>query len=135
MGSLWFWIVAVMVTVYVVLDGFDLGAGVIYLIAAKTTEERRDQVGQKNGVVTGRMHENSIEKIDLAQALARYHNHTGLIFFRKQLIGGDVVTRDRDAGPRLTNRQGHLFKHYVGRHHFGQAGDRHHLIAPTLLNG
>jgi len=39
--SLWFWIVAVMVTVYVVLDGFDLGAGAIYLIAAKTNEERR----------------------------------------------------------------------------------------------
>ena len=30
-----------MVTVYVVLDGFDLGAGVIYLFAAKTTAERR----------------------------------------------------------------------------------------------
>ena len=41
MASLWFWIVAVMVTVYVVLDGFDLGAGAIYLIAAKTNEERR----------------------------------------------------------------------------------------------
>jgi cytochrome bd ubiquinol oxidase subunit II len=41
MASLWFWIVAVMVTAYVVLDGFDLGAGVIYLIAAKTNEERR----------------------------------------------------------------------------------------------
>lgn len=41
MASLWFWIVAVMVTVYVVLDGFDLGAGVIYLLAAKTNEERR----------------------------------------------------------------------------------------------
>ena len=41
MASLWFWIVAVMVTVYVVLDGFDLGAGVIYLIAGKTNEERR----------------------------------------------------------------------------------------------
>ncbi len=41
MASLWFWIVAVMVTVYVVLDGFDLGAGAIYLIAAKTDEERR----------------------------------------------------------------------------------------------
>ncbi len=40
-ASLWYWIVAVMVTVYVVLDGFDLGAGVIYLFAAKTTEERR----------------------------------------------------------------------------------------------
>jgi len=41
MASLWFWIVAVMVTVYVVLDGFDLGAGVMYLVAAKTNEERR----------------------------------------------------------------------------------------------
>ncbi len=30
-----------MVTAYVVLDGFDLGAGAIYLIAAKTDEERR----------------------------------------------------------------------------------------------
>jgi len=40
-GALWFWIVAVMITVYVVLDGFDLGAGVIYLIAAKTGDERR----------------------------------------------------------------------------------------------
>ncbi|MGA9640689.1 MAG: cytochrome d ubiquinol oxidase subunit II [Terriglobales bacterium] len=41
LGALWFWIVAVMVTVYVVLDGFDLGAGAIYLIAAKTGDERR----------------------------------------------------------------------------------------------
>jgi cytochrome d ubiquinol oxidase subunit II len=41
LGALWFCIVAVMITVYVVLDGFDLGAGVIYLFAAKTTEERR----------------------------------------------------------------------------------------------
>jgi cytochrome d ubiquinol oxidase subunit II len=41
MASLWFWIVGVMVTVYVVLDGFDLGAGAIYLFIAKTDEERR----------------------------------------------------------------------------------------------
>jgi cytochrome bd ubiquinol oxidase subunit II len=41
MASLWFWIVGVMVTAYVVLDGFDLGAGAIYLIAAKTNDERR----------------------------------------------------------------------------------------------
>src|SRR5216684_6675018 len=41
MASLWFWIVAAMVTTYVVLDGFDLGAGAIYLIAAKTNDERR----------------------------------------------------------------------------------------------
>ncbi len=41
MASLWFWVVAVMVAAYVVLDGFDLGAGAIYLFAAKTNEERR----------------------------------------------------------------------------------------------
>ena len=34
-------IVAVIVAAYVVLDGFDLGAGVIYLGAARTAEERR----------------------------------------------------------------------------------------------
>ena len=36
METLWFIIVAVMVAAYVVLDGFDLGAGVIYLTAART---------------------------------------------------------------------------------------------------
>ena len=41
MATLWFMIVAVMVAAYVVLDGFDLGAGVIYLGAARTTAERR----------------------------------------------------------------------------------------------
>ncbi len=41
METLWFMIVAVMVAAYVVLDGFDLGAGAIYLIAGKTTDERR----------------------------------------------------------------------------------------------
>ena len=34
-------IVAVMLAAYVVLDGFDLGAGVVYLIIARTSEERR----------------------------------------------------------------------------------------------
>ena len=41
METLWFMIIAVMVAAYVVLDGFDLGAGVIYLGAAKTVNERR----------------------------------------------------------------------------------------------
>src|SRR5579872_5772333 len=41
MSTLWFMIVAVMVAAYVVLDGFDLGAGVIYLGAARTSDERR----------------------------------------------------------------------------------------------
>lgn len=37
---IWFWLVAIMITGYVVLDGFDLGAGVLHLIIAKTDEER-----------------------------------------------------------------------------------------------
>jgi cytochrome bd ubiquinol oxidase subunit II len=41
MASLWFWIVAAMIVAYLVLDGFDLGAGAIYLIAARTNDERR----------------------------------------------------------------------------------------------
>src|SRR5579872_5622700 len=41
METLWFAIVAFMVAAYVVLDGFDLGAGVIYLGAARTPAERK----------------------------------------------------------------------------------------------
>src|SRR5499425_3659777 len=37
----WFVLVAVMITAYVVFDGFDLGAGVLHLFIAKTDEERR----------------------------------------------------------------------------------------------
>ena len=38
---IWFCIVAVMVAIYFVLDGFDLGAGIIHLCVARTAEERR----------------------------------------------------------------------------------------------
>jgi cytochrome d ubiquinol oxidase subunit II len=41
METIWFWLVALMIAVYVLLDGFDLGAGAIHLIAAKTDDERR----------------------------------------------------------------------------------------------
>jgi cytochrome d ubiquinol oxidase subunit II len=40
MGTLWFWIVALMLTAYVILDGFDLGVGIIYLFVARTEPER-----------------------------------------------------------------------------------------------
>ncbi|HSY36956.1 MAG TPA: cytochrome d ubiquinol oxidase subunit II [Acidobacteriaceae bacterium] len=40
MSTLWFWIVAVMLTAYVVLDGFDLGVGIVYLFVARTEAER-----------------------------------------------------------------------------------------------
>jgi len=41
MAGVWFWIVAVMIVAYAVLDGFDLGAGAIYLLVANTGDERR----------------------------------------------------------------------------------------------
>lgn len=41
MATLWFCIVAVMLAAYVVLDGFDIGAGAIHLVAAKNDDERR----------------------------------------------------------------------------------------------
>ena len=41
MGTIWFCLVAIMIAMYVLLDGFDLGAGAIHLLIAKTDEERR----------------------------------------------------------------------------------------------
>jgi cytochrome bd ubiquinol oxidase subunit II len=41
MGTVWFCLVALMLVVYVLLDGFDLGAGAIHLFVAKTDAERR----------------------------------------------------------------------------------------------
>src|SRR5262245_18045160 len=41
MQTLWFVLVALMLTVYVLLNGFDLGAGAIHLVAARTDVDRR----------------------------------------------------------------------------------------------
>lgn len=41
MATIWFWILAVMVTIYVILDGFDFGAGILHLAVAKNDVERR----------------------------------------------------------------------------------------------
>ncbi len=41
MGLVWFWLVAVMIVGYVVLDGFDLGVGVLHIFLARTEAERR----------------------------------------------------------------------------------------------
>jgi cytochrome d ubiquinol oxidase subunit II len=41
MGTIWFGLVAIMITMYVLLDGFDLGAGAIHLFVAKIDVERR----------------------------------------------------------------------------------------------
>src|SRR5437870_3803673 len=41
METLWFAIVAGMLAVYVILDGFDFGAGILHRFVAKTDGERR----------------------------------------------------------------------------------------------
>jgi cytochrome d ubiquinol oxidase subunit II len=41
METLWFMLVAFMLTAYVILDGFDLGAGIIHSLVAKTDEEKQ----------------------------------------------------------------------------------------------
>jgi cytochrome bd ubiquinol oxidase subunit II len=38
--TLWFWLVAMMIAVYAVLDGFDFGAGIVHLFIARTDAER-----------------------------------------------------------------------------------------------
>lgn len=40
-GFIWFWIVAVMIVGYVVLDGFDLGIGVLHLFLVRNESERQ----------------------------------------------------------------------------------------------
>jgi cytochrome bd ubiquinol oxidase subunit II len=40
-GWIWFWLVAIMIVGYVVLDGFDLGVGVLHLFLVRTEAERR----------------------------------------------------------------------------------------------
>ena len=44
METLWFCLVAVMVAMYVLFDGFDLGAGAIHFLVARTNEERRQVI-------------------------------------------------------------------------------------------
>ena len=41
MELVWFIIIAFMLTMYVLLDGFDIGAGIVHLIAAKSEDDRR----------------------------------------------------------------------------------------------
>src|SRR5260370_28525158 len=41
MEMVWFAIVSAMVTVYVILDGFDFGVGILHRFVARTDDERR----------------------------------------------------------------------------------------------
>ena len=41
----WFAALALMLTTYAVLDGFDFGAGILHFLVAKTDAERRTVIG------------------------------------------------------------------------------------------
>jgi len=41
MGFIWFWIVAIMLAAYVVLDGFDLGVGILSPVLARSESDRQ----------------------------------------------------------------------------------------------
>src|SRR5665213_2787234 len=53
MPTIWFCLVAILIAGYVVLDGFDLGAGAIHLFIAKTDEERRSVLASIGPVWNG----------------------------------------------------------------------------------
>lgn len=40
MGLIWFWIVALMLVAYVVLDGFDIGAGIAHFLIGRSHQDR-----------------------------------------------------------------------------------------------
>src|SRR5438105_10385129 len=41
MGLIWFWLVAIMLVAYVVLDGFDIGVGILHPFITRTEAERQ----------------------------------------------------------------------------------------------
>ena len=53
METIWYCLVAVMIAVYVVLDGFDIGAGIVHLFVARTEGERRAVLGSIGPVWDG----------------------------------------------------------------------------------
>src|ERR1700733_10767815 len=53
METIWFALVALMIAMYVVLDGFDIGAGIVHLWIARTDVERRAVIGSIGPVWDG----------------------------------------------------------------------------------
>jgi cytochrome d ubiquinol oxidase subunit II len=45
MAATWYFLIAMMLGTYAVLDGFDFGAGILHLFVAKTNAERREVLG------------------------------------------------------------------------------------------
>src|SRR5262249_19318684 len=41
MGTIWFWLVAGVISAYVVLDGFDIGVGILHPFLARSEQDRQ----------------------------------------------------------------------------------------------
>ena len=52
-ATIWFCLIAIMIAGYVILDGFDLGAGMIHLFVARNQEERQRVLGSIGPVWDG----------------------------------------------------------------------------------
>src|SRR5271170_6096488 len=53
MATIWFCLVAIMIAGYVILDGFDIGVGILHLFVAKTDEERQSLLASIGSVWDG----------------------------------------------------------------------------------
>ncbi|MFT3706577.1 MAG: cytochrome d ubiquinol oxidase subunit II [Archangium sp.] len=53
MSELWFWMVAVLLTLWAVLDGFDFGVGALHRFVARTDSERAQVIGSIGPVWDG----------------------------------------------------------------------------------
>ena len=53
MGFIWFWLVAVMTVGYVVLDGFDLGVGILHPVSCRDEAEQRSPAMLRTSVRSG----------------------------------------------------------------------------------
>jgi cytochrome d ubiquinol oxidase subunit II len=52
-NAIWFVVISLMLTIYAVLDGFDLGVGALHLLVGKTDEERGRAIGTIGPVWNG----------------------------------------------------------------------------------
>jgi cytochrome d ubiquinol oxidase subunit II len=52
-NTIWFGVISVMLTVYALLDGFDLGVGALHLIVGRTEQERSRAIGAIGPVWNG----------------------------------------------------------------------------------
>ena len=85
METLWFILVAFMLGMYVLLDGFDLGAGAIHPFAARTDQERRAILLLR--LDHGLAYEEIAAALGLSLAKVKVEIHRGRQILRDELEG------------------------------------------------